>query len=258
MGPETGLFGKLPAHGDFVRRGLPRSFTAPWDDWLSAGIEAARAGLGDGFEAAWEAAPVWRFRLSPGACGPAAAVGVIGTSRDMVGRRFPLTLAAILPGAALPPPDAWYEALEGALGRACREELDADALAAMLPPPPADDSDATLDGRSLFWGPGLPARGMPAASEFGRLLEVVPPAREAGGARPGLEAAIAAAPEGGSARVPPEAAPGATTGAAPGSPPDTPFGAAPGTPQVLLPFAPPDAADDSPDTLPPPAGGPAS
>lgn len=170
----TGLFGKLPAHGDFVRRGLPRSFVEPWDAWLSAGVEAARAALDEGWNAAWEAAPVWRFRLSPGLCGPDAVVGVMATSQDMVGRRFPLTLAATLPGAAVPPPDDWFAALEGALMLARAGEVDADALAALLPAVPEDDPDATLDGRSLFWSAGLPARAWPGAAEFIRLLE--PPA----------------------------------------------------------------------------------
>ena len=167
----TGLFGKLPAHGDFVRRGLPRSFVAPWDEWLSAGIEAARTTLGEAWAAAWEAAPVWRFRISPGLCGPDAVVGVVATSRDMVGRRFPLTLAAMLPGAAIPPPDEWYAALEAAIAPALAGDLDADALVALLPSPPADDLDATLDGRSLFWTAGLPARAMPGAVDFVGLFD---------------------------------------------------------------------------------------
>ena len=194
----TGLFGKLPAHGDFVRRGLPRSFVSPWDAWLSEGIHAARATLGEDWDAAWEAAPIWRFRLSPGACGPDAVVGVVATSHDMVGRQFPLTLAAILPGAAIPPPDDWYAALEDALPAARAGGLDADALAALLPPAPADDSDATLDGRSVFWSAGLPARSMPGALEFIRLLE-----RPAGrvpldaGRDPALVAADTAGPDDG-------------------------------------------------------------
>ena len=47
----TGLHGKLPAHGDFVRRGLPTSFCEPWDAWLQAGMTAARDSLGDGLTA---------------------------------------------------------------------------------------------------------------------------------------------------------------------------------------------------------------
>ncbi|WP_146101774.1 type VI secretion system-associated protein TagF [Rhodopila globiformis] len=31
----TGIFGKLPVRGDFVRLGLPRDCTDGWDHWLS-------------------------------------------------------------------------------------------------------------------------------------------------------------------------------------------------------------------------------
>jgi len=170
--PRTGVFGKLPAHGDFVRRALPRSFVAPWDDWLSRGIAAAREAMGEGWETAWDSAPVWRFRLAPGACGPDAAVGVVATSADTVGRRFPLTLAAVLPTAALPPPEDWFMALEDAILRARAGEVDADALLDLLPPPPPDDPDATLDGRSLFWVAGGTTQHMP--SNFAPLLEAIP------------------------------------------------------------------------------------
>jgi len=169
--PRTGLFGKLPAHGDFVRRVLPRSFITPWDEWLSEGIAAAREALGERWDAAWEEAPVWRFRLAPGACGPDAAVGVVVTSADTVGRRFPLTLAAVLPSAAILPPPEWYDALEQAALTGRAGSLDADGLAALLPAPPPDDPDATLDGRSLFWASGLPVRAMPRPPGFVQLLE---------------------------------------------------------------------------------------
>ncbi len=170
---RTGLFGKLPAHGDFVRRALPRSFVGPWDDWLSQGIANARAALGEEWDAAWEAAPVWRFRVSAGVCGPEAAVGVLATSADTVGRQFPITLAALLPQAAQAPPEEWYAALEHSALTARAGRLDADALAAALPPPPpAEDDDATLDGRSLFWTADGTTRTMPAPEAFARLLEL--------------------------------------------------------------------------------------
>ncbi|WP_165585283.1 type VI secretion system-associated protein TagF [Roseococcus sp. SYP-B2431] len=169
---RTGLFGKLPAHGDFVRRVLPRSFVAPWDAWLSEGVAASREQLGEDWETAWEAAPAWRFRLAPGACGPDAAFGIVVTSADTVGRRFPLTLAAVLPMAGLPPPEAWYDALEAAALEARAGEIDADSLAARLPDPPPDaDPDVTLDGRSVFWSAGQPSRAMPAPVDFVLLLE---------------------------------------------------------------------------------------
>jgi len=170
--PRTGLFGKLPAHGDFVRRVLPRSFIAPWDAWLSEGMAAARDRLGDAWEEAWEAAPPWRFRLSPGACGPDAAFGVLVTSADTVGRLFPLTLAAVLPIAGQAPSEEWYDALEAAALQARAGGVDADSLAAGLPdPPPDEDPDSTLDGRNVFWSAGQPSRAMPAPLDFALLLE---------------------------------------------------------------------------------------
>jgi type VI secretion system protein ImpM len=168
----TGLFGKLPAHGDFVRRRLPEEFCEPWDAWLQAGIAAARDELGEGFAEAWDSAPAWRFRLPRGACGPAAVAGVLLPSEDLVGRHFPLTLAALLPGGSEPPASGWYEALEVA-GRAGRDSGEsADALLAALPEAPwPDGDDAPAEG---WWMEGelrwdLPA--LPAATQFRILLE---------------------------------------------------------------------------------------
>jgi type VI secretion system protein ImpM len=135
--PLSGLYGKVPAHGDFVRRGLPTSFVAPWDAWLAAGIAAARERLGPHWDAAWDSAPAWRFALPAGACGPDAVAGVMLPSRDQVGRRFPITLAALLAPGAAPPAADWFDALEGAALAGRAGQADADALSAALPPPDA-------------------------------------------------------------------------------------------------------------------------
>jgi len=129
----TGIYGKLPTYGDFVRRALPRSFILPWDTWLQAGLGAAREALGKDFDALWAAAPPWRFRLPAGACGDVAVVGVLLTSQDSVGRQFPLTLAALVDENAQIPDDSWYAALEdaGLAGRDRGETVD--ALLATLP-----------------------------------------------------------------------------------------------------------------------------
>ncbi|MDB5372667.1 MAG: tagF [Belnapia sp.] len=180
VGLLVGLFGKLPAHGDFVRRGLPGSFCEPWDAWLQAGIAAARDRLGAGWEAAWDAAPAWRFALPAGACGPDPVAGVLAPSADAVGRRFALTGAAVLPGAteaAWPAP--WFAAMEGALRAAQAGGLDADALAALLPlPGTAEPAEAPAPGwwTAPSWAagePGLvwPLPSLPEPSEFILLLD---------------------------------------------------------------------------------------
>lgn len=164
----VGLFGKLPAHGDFVRRGLPDGFCAAFDGWAAAGVVAAHDALGARFEAVWDAAPAWRFALPAGACGPDAVAGVMLCSRDAVGRRFPLVVAA-LPSAAA----GWFALAEGA---ARADAVDADALAATLPVPDAADGEVPADGwwtadpPGLSWG--LPA--LPLPGEFVWLLEDAP------------------------------------------------------------------------------------
>lgn len=140
--PLTGLFGKVPAHGDFVRRGLPTSFVAPWDAWLQQGMEAARDRLGPRWADVWDSAPPWRFALPAGACGPDAVVGVMLPSQDMVGRRFPITLAALVKPEASTPAPAWFAALEAAASAGRSGQVDADALAAAIPDPGADVPEA--------------------------------------------------------------------------------------------------------------------
>jgi type VI secretion system protein ImpM len=173
-----GLFGKLPTHGDFVRRNLPNSFCDPWDAWLQRGMAAARDTLGEAWAPVWDAAPAWRFALPAGACGPDPVAGVLTPSADTVGRRFPLTAAAVLPSAVLGLwPAAWFAALEGAVLAALQGGLDADALAALLPlPESTDPAKATEPG---WWtagsaeAPGLvwPLPGLPAAEDFVLLLD---------------------------------------------------------------------------------------
>lgn len=206
-----GLYGKLPAHGDFVRRALPKTFVDPWDAWLQAGIAAARAALGEAWEDAWRDGPVWRFALPAGACGPEAVAGVLVPSEDSVGRRFPLTLAAIFVAgaAAAQAEERWFDALERLAQTGRAGGADADALAAALPLPASaaarpvrdevmallDGEDDTAEGEAADGGgepafPDRPAAGLwtlggarlpamvwetgtlPAPEEFAMLLDV--------------------------------------------------------------------------------------
>ncbi|HEX7686978.1 MAG TPA: type VI secretion system-associated protein TagF, partial [Burkholderiaceae bacterium] len=88
-----GFYGKLPSEGDFVSRRLPWEFTSAWDDWLQQGMQASRGALGERWLELYLSAPVWRFQLAPGVCGPLAWRGLFFASVDRVGRYFPLTLA---------------------------------------------------------------------------------------------------------------------------------------------------------------------
>ena len=91
---RAGLFGKLPARGDFVRENLPRDFTDAWDTWWQRGLAETQHQAGEAWRDAWLEAPVWRFVLPPGLCGRNGVIGLWMPSMDKAGRFFPLTIAA--------------------------------------------------------------------------------------------------------------------------------------------------------------------
>jgi type VI secretion system protein ImpM len=91
-GPVTvWLFGKLPAHGDFVSRGLDPVVRDCFDVWMSDEIAQARARFGDEFEARYDSAPAVRFAL-PTEDGHWDG-GALCASMDSAGRRFPILIA---------------------------------------------------------------------------------------------------------------------------------------------------------------------
>lgn len=88
-----GIYGKLPCTGDFVRRDLPQPFVGAWDHWLQTLLVMGKNTLGTRWNDCYLQAPIWRFALSPGVCGPNGAAGVVMPSVDRVGRQFPLCIA---------------------------------------------------------------------------------------------------------------------------------------------------------------------
>lgn len=185
-GRRVGFHGKIPALGDFVTRGLPRDLVDPWHAWLESGVAASREALGDGWFAAFLTAPVWRFALPAGACGPEAVAGVLIPSVDKVGRYFPFTLAAtaggrdartLADGAA-----DWYAAAEALALRALAGETAADLVLGLGTLPVLDaepTAGAAPDAPALWWTdgsdrvpPGMRASvGLPTASAFASLLD---------------------------------------------------------------------------------------
>ena len=158
------LFGKLPAHGDFVRRGLPADMVAAWDGWAAKALAAAQAALGEaGFAAAWDAMPCWALALPAGACGTAPLSGVMAGGRDGVGRRFPLLLA--VPGPA--PSETWFATLAQRALAALRDGWDADRLAASLPEPQGSTALQGWWSAQQEW----PLRQLVPPGHFHRLLD---------------------------------------------------------------------------------------
>ena len=141
-----GFYGKLPSEGDFVTRRLPWEFTSVWDDWLQQGMHASRTALGAGWLDLYLSAPIWRFQVAPGVCGPLGWRGLFFASVDRVGRYFPLTLAfadASAPSLASlsADADAWI-AVEDA------------ALAALSPRLPIAEFDRLVE--ALAWPAAVP------------------------------------------------------------------------------------------------------
>lgn len=115
-----GLFGKLPAKGDFLTRGLPPLVLQAWEGWLQTVLAASRDRLGPVWGERWRQMPVWRFWIGPDVFGVACA-GALMASADRVGRPFPLMLILPERGEDFPPPpvvdafEPWYAALEARL-----------------------------------------------------------------------------------------------------------------------------------------------
>lgn len=177
-----GLFGKVPARGDFVRAGLPGSFVVPWDDWLQTVLAGSRVLLGAKWQPAWLEAPVWQFALAPGICGAGGVLGLLLPSVDSVGRYFPLTLAAVWPDRARPPgPDSgteWLDTCEAAGCAALARDASPEQVLEGMPPPPSVVMDGVATG-GLWWTAGAPrvaatrfsSAHLPADSAFAAMLD---------------------------------------------------------------------------------------
>lgn len=114
------LFGKLPACGDFVARGLSPERQAAWDGWATQELAGAREALAEAFEAAHDMAPPLAFRIA----GEGLA-GLVAPSIDRVGRRFVLITAVTGAEGDLDP-------IAEAVDTAIRDDLDPDGLIRLL------------------------------------------------------------------------------------------------------------------------------
>jgi type VI secretion system protein ImpM len=149
----VGLFGKLPARGDFVRENLPRDFTDAWDAWWLRGLVATQRRSREEWCAAWLEAPVWRFLLPPSLCGRNGVLGLWLPSVDKAGRYYPLTIAAVAPTDWAPYAGAMMDALT-AWEQTGRDALEYDlAPLDLLPRIRAAFESRDLPGPSMDFAP---------------------------------------------------------------------------------------------------------
>jgi type VI secretion system protein ImpM len=189
----VGFYGKLPARGDFVRAGLPRDFTDPWDDWLQSVMAGSRAQMGEDWLPAYLEAPVWRFALPSGRCGSRAVLGLMLPSVDKAGRYFPLTFAALgQVGPDAPDWLAWLDRCEETGFAALERDLPPDRLADMVAAPDLPPGTTNL-ANCVWWTEGSPrvpatrfaTQQMPDGATYATMLGAQRSGPEAGGATAG-------------------------------------------------------------------------
>lgn len=116
---SVGVFGKLPAHGDFLSRNLPTQFVNVWDSWLQGYVSSSQEQIGESWLDVYLTSPIWRFVFSAGVVDQNLWQGILLPSVDRVGRYFPLSLvrplpANVAPAAVITATSGWFDAVEGA------------------------------------------------------------------------------------------------------------------------------------------------
>lgn len=112
-----GLFGKLPAHGDFIQRNLSSVFINVWDEWLQHFVAGTQEQLGENWLDIYLTSPLWRFVFSAGVIDENNWTGIMIPSIDRVGRYYPFSIIKKLPQNINPIEylqlqSAWYKEIE--------------------------------------------------------------------------------------------------------------------------------------------------
>lgn len=145
---STGLYGKLPAHGDFIHRNLPTKVINEWDKWLQTFIGSTRERLGDAWLEIYLTSPIWRFCLAQGVVDDHCWAGIMLPSVDRVGRYFPFSVLRKLPAETglcefMQVEQHWFESMETAALRALDGQIQIDHLLQVL-------NHAPLSGVSTY------------------------------------------------------------------------------------------------------------
>ncbi len=112
---SVGVFGKHPGFGDFIGRGVPPALQARLESWLTATLSAVAGSAGENWHTLHDHAPAIGFWIGARVLAESegrSLRGVILSSHDRVGRRFPLVLVQC-PAGAMPPtlaPDDGFHA----------------------------------------------------------------------------------------------------------------------------------------------------
>lgn len=158
---HIGLYGKLPAYGDFIFRNLSPAFINPWDEWLQNFISGSQQQIGDDWLDIYLTSPVWRFVISSGAIDNMMWAGVMMPSVDRVGRYFPISAvkpftSSVNPVSFISNQGAWYSEIENICFEALEGRIDADTAVSSMEQLPVSTTDVYQPTQDLLeMGPML-------------------------------------------------------------------------------------------------------
>lgn len=130
---SIGVFGKLPAHGDFIQRNISSSFLNVWDEWMQYFISGTKEQIGENWLNIYLTSPIWRFVFSPGVIDDSCWTGIMLPSVDRVGRYYPFSVIKKLPANSNPfyimqVQTTWYTQIESLSLAALDDEIIIDDL----------------------------------------------------------------------------------------------------------------------------------
>ncbi len=143
---ELGLFGKIPAKGDFVRHNVVDDAARSFEQWVNESNDALRGAGGD-----MPAHPVRVVFTPPGSAKTVVAVMV--PSQDKVGRKFPIVFFALTDSATLP---QRFSALPMAFSRFLDAAASLGQGAQSTPERPGMEWDALRSALGSLPAPGQP------------------------------------------------------------------------------------------------------
>ena len=178
---SVGLFGKLPAHGDFIYRNLPSNFINAWDAWLQGFVGSSQEQIGESWLDVYLTSPIWRFVLSDGVIDGNQWAGIVLPSVDRVGRYFPFSVAVRLNANAnsfnVIKQNIWFEAIEQIALKALAGQLQIDDLTQELNQHTLEVKSAYMTGTASLEKQGtlihLEQDAAPVESTFPFLMDAV-------------------------------------------------------------------------------------
>ena len=134
---QAGLYGKLPAYGDFIFRHLSSAFINPWDEWLQHFVSGSQEQIGEDWLNIYLTSPIWRFVLSPGVIDNNMWAGLLMPSVDRVGHYFPISIVKPFSSSTSPvdfilKQGRWFDELERHCLTALNGNIDGDELISIV------------------------------------------------------------------------------------------------------------------------------